>query len=288
VITESELQFVHEKAYIPEHLPEYVTSIVDAEPFLFKDFLLYRRKRGIVIVGYPLNYSLNEKNLQQPNLDVQAIGQTINQIVEQYKPTEVSAMAPALPPNFTECPTETDWFYFLDLTSFSPTKKLRNLLKKAERQLTIEVGKDFQREHHRLMQFFIRNHDLNKSSITIFERAHHCLRSETALLFSARNAHGELVAYCIGELGASRCAFYLFSVSTTQSRVPGASDLLLYRFVQEAKQTGKQFINLGLGINPGIAFFKKKWGALPLLKHVQWTFQPTIDEWWQHFLQFDF
>jgi hypothetical protein len=30
-----------------------------------------------------------------------------------------------------------------------------------------------------------------------------------------------------------------------------------------AKEENKKFVNLGLGINTGVTFFKKKWGGVP-------------------------
>jgi hypothetical protein len=49
--------------------------------------------------------------------------------------------------------------------------------------------------------------------------------------------------------------------------VPGASDLLFNEMVKLAQSEGKQAINLGLGIHPGIRRFKEKWGGQPFLAH---------------------
>ncbi|MFH1627942.1 MAG: hypothetical protein ABIE47_04380 [Pseudomonadota bacterium] len=32
-------------------------------------------------------------------------------------------------------------------------------------------------------------------------------------------------------------------------------------------EEGKKYINLGLGINPGVAFFKEKWGGVVFLPY---------------------
>ena len=45
------------------------------------------------------------------------------------------------------------------------------------------------------------------------------------------------------------------------------SDLLLAALIERSRQQGKRFINLGLGINPGIAAFKLKWGAEKFLHY---------------------
>ena len=41
----------------------------------------------------------------------------------------------------------------------------------------------------------------------------------------------------------------------------------------EAVRRGQSVLNLGLGIDGGITFFKKKWGAFELMPHLEtsWT-----------------
>ena len=38
--------------------------------------------------------------------------------------------------------------------------------------------------------------------------------------------------------------------------------------IDEAHRAGKRYLNLGLGINSGVTFFKTKWGGVPFLRHV--------------------
>ena len=44
MITAEEESTIEDHAYVPEHLPQYVTPISGAEPFLLDDFLAYRKK----------------------------------------------------------------------------------------------------------------------------------------------------------------------------------------------------------------------------------------------------
>jgi hypothetical protein len=83
----------------------------------------------------------------------------------------------------------------------------------------------------------------------------------------ARNARGELVAFDVADFGARAFAFYMFNFRSRQHNLPGASDLLLAHLIARAQAEGKRYVNLGLGIDTGIAFFKRKWGAVPFLKH---------------------
>ena len=49
---------------------------------------------------------------------------------------------------------------------------------------------------------------------------------------------------------------------------------LLNALLDEAAGRGHMLLNLGLGINPGVAFFKRKWNARPWLPYVEtsWEF----------------
>jgi hypothetical protein len=46
--------------------------------------------------------------------------------------------------------------------------------------------------------------------------------------------------------------------------------------LEEARQHGQTRMNLGLGVNAGISFFKRKWGAEPFLPYVEvsWEVKP--------------
>ena len=59
----------------------------------------------------------------------------------------------------------------------------------------------------------------------------------------------------------------MFNYSSDARYVPGASDLLLSEVVQQARAERKKYINLGLGINMGVTFFKRKWGGIPFLPY---------------------
>ena len=38
--------------------------------------------------------------------------------------------------------------------------------------------------------------------------------------------------------------------------------------IREASAQGKRFMNMGLGIDPGVTFFKTKWGGRPFLPYI--------------------
>ena len=63
--------------------------------------------------------------------------------------------------------------------------------------------------------------------------------------------------------------------SEAQRKQAAAADALLAALAAEGAERGHGLLNLGLGIHPGVAFFKKKWGASAFLPCVEtsWTLQ---------------
>jgi hypothetical protein len=68
----------------------------------------------------------------------------------------------------------------------------------------------------------------------------------------------------------------MFCFRNTDLAPPGSADLVLSGLLNEALQRGHTRMNLGLGVNAGIRFFKRKWGAEPFLPYVEasWELKP--------------
>jgi hypothetical protein len=66
----------------------------------------------------------------------------------------------------------------------------------------------------------------------------------------------------------------MFNFRSETRYVPGASDLLLSAVIGQAIAEEKKYLNLGLGINPGVAFFKEKWGGAVFLPHACCLYHP--------------
>jgi len=87
--------------------------------------------------------------------------------------------------------------------------------------------------------------------------------SDTALVLEARTVENKLSAYFVVDTAAEGFLTYLVGAHSKKDHVPHASDFLFHEMVALARETGKREINLGLGVNPGIARFKTKWGGIP-------------------------
>jgi len=256
MITADQLAYIEEYAYIPEHMTHYVTAISQAEPFLFGSYLAYSKKDLLIFIGYPLDKAFEEKKMEE----------ALNEARRRFNPREVLLTAPEIPSSIAgSTRSPSDYYYRLDLSILSISQKLRNMLKRAGRDLVVERGRKLDKEHDLMVKEFFNTHRVDEATQFIIKRIPKYLSSAPSVwVFSAREKGGALAAFDVAEFGARHYAIYMFNFTSRSHYVPGASDFLLYEVIKCAKEENKKFINLGLGINTGVAFFKKKWGGIPL------------------------
>jgi len=267
MITSAEQDYIEDHAYVPEHIPHYVTAISQTEPFLFEDFLTYFKKDHLIFVGYPLRESFDERKMMS----------SLDDVINRLKPEEVALTAPSISYSIAGCDrTLSDHYYRLDLAGLSISQKLRNMLNRAGREVHVEKNKNFDEEHRKMVNEFMNTHPIEEATRFIFERIHEYLSSSSsAWIFDARNKGGNLVAFDVAEFWPRHYALYMFNFTSEELYIPGASDLLLSEVIQLAKAEGKKYINLGLGINPGVIFFKKKWGGILFLPYTFCLYKPS-------------
>jgi len=255
MLTPEERNLIYQRAYLPEHLVDYVESISGAEAHIHCDHLYFTTGNHLIFIGYPLG---TQSNTQQ----------AYEFVCDRFQPATVALIAPQLWfPSHTCQNWREDTYYHLVLPvpHFHPDAAY--MVRRAARELQVVQGR-FAREHQKLVKGFLSGHKLAEEQRLIFERMPlYLTRSETARLLEARRPNGVLVAFTVTDLGAADYAFYLFNFRSTKEKVPGASDLLFHKMVCLAQEEGKKAINLGLGIHLGIRHFKEKWGATPFLAY---------------------
>jgi hypothetical protein len=266
VITAAEENFVVNRAYVPEHIPAYVVAISRAEPHLIGDYLCYQGEGSLVFIGYPLNSAFDEKAM------VEALAAAIS----RFSPDSVALTAPAISIPQKECRArDSDCYYRLELPALRPDKKVENMVRRASRELSVEISREIGEEHIRLIAEFLDSRRVDEGTAYIFERIPAYVSAvPTARVFDARDKHGNLAAFDVADFGARDYAFYQFNFVSKTRSAPGASDLLLHEVIRTVRMEGKPFLNLGLGIHEGIAHFKKKWGGIPFLKYEFCRYRP--------------
>ena len=270
MITTDQLAYIEEHAYIPEHMIHYVTAVSEAEPFLFGAYLAYFKKDLLIFIGYPFKEAFEEKKMEK----------ALNEARRRFKPREISLAAPKIPFSIRgPLQSPSDYYYRLDLSTLSISQKLRNMLKRADRDLVVERTKTFNEEHKEMVNEFLDTHLVDEATRFIYKRILEYLSSAPSVwVFNARKKDGILSAFDIAEFGAKHYAIYMFNFTSRSQYIPGASDLLLSEVIKSAKEENKKFVNLGLGINPGVTFFKKKWGGVPLYPYTFCHYSPSKRE----------
>ena len=261
MLTSEERNLIYQRAYLPEHLIDYVESISGAEAYLCYDHLCFTTGNHLIFIGYPLGTQSNTQRAYEFMCD-------------RFQPVTVAVIAPQLWFPSDTCQNWSEDAYYqlvLPVPHFHPD--VAYMVRRATRELQVVQGK-FGREHQKLVEEFLSGHELTQEQRLIFKRMpRYLLRSETARLLEARLQNGTLVAFTIMDLGAAEYAFYLFNFRSTKEKVPGASDLLFHKMVCLAQEDGKTAINLGLGIHTGVRHFKEKWGATLFLPYTSCLLQ---------------
>ncbi|MEM4693553.1 MAG: hypothetical protein QW655_03505 [Nitrososphaerota archaeon] len=244
--------------YVPEQIRDYFESISGLESSIRGSFLYYHNRDTIVLVGYPIIGEFREEEfvevLEKLRLDVRG---------------KLVVIAPKLPSIFTFENVKKDSYFRVKLPLVLKSKKLRYMVSRAERDLVIEVGRSLSREHFNLVNIFLSRSGVEEYMKFVCSRLDRYLASsQTAYVINAYNKSGRLIGFDIVDFASTRYSFYMFNfIDRGEGYVPGVSDILFYKLVQLSQEYGKQYVNMGLGVNEGVRKFKLKWGAEEFLPY---------------------
>jgi hypothetical protein len=276
MITPEEEEFIRERAYLPEHVLSYGASVSALEPFLTEGYLYFSRKGGsLVFIGYSLNQAQGSQKMEE----------VLRTVVDARHPADVAILAPSVPSDYGP-PIGKDHYYTLDLAELKITSKVANMVRRASQGLKISQGRNLTPDHLALIRDFCESRQINRDTRTIFQQIPAYLEaSPAAVVFTARDCNGNLAAFDVADFWATHCAFYMFNFRSYRHPLPGASDLLLHDVIAESISRGKSRVNLGLGINAGVTFFKTKWGACRFLPHESALCRSKPPSFFEHLLQ---
>ncbi len=275
------LQYINAQATTPDQLLSYVDAVSGAKSELFEDYIVHRQNNSLVLIGYPLQDPYNTKELDA----------VINKLLARKDAFEITVLAPIRPTIAPQKAISTeDAYWILPLPEPKLNVKVRNMLTRAEHEVDL-IKKSGQGAwtslHQELMLSYIRNKNLNQALCSIMQRlGTYIINSQDVMLFSAYTKNSQnLLAFALADFSSFSMAFYMFAFRQASSS-PGVADAVLYALLNEAKSRGFSQCNLGLGINSGIEFFKKKWGAKPSLPFVQtnWQIESQNKTWFSRFL----
>lgn len=260
MISPEETKYVLEKAYVPEHIVRLMTLVSGGEPFLLDRYLLFAGEDWAIVVGYPLEGAFSGEGLER------AVGGAC----KRFRPATLWLIAPEVPGSLTRPgdERESDDYYTLDLQRFEMKARLGVTVARASRTLTVDRGREISAAHEALIaEFLERESPAPRARALFLSMGKYVPRSETAVVLSARDQEGTLVAFYVVELAARAFATYVVGGHSKSRYVPGASDLLFFEMVKLAREHAKSYLHLGLGVNEGIRAFKTKWGGVPSLRY---------------------
>ena len=269
-------------ALTPDQLLPYVRAVSGLETRLCGGCALHHGGGHAVLVAYPAG---------QPE-DADAVDAAVAEAVvlpRLERLTVIAAVRPGAAPAQAESTEDAYWSLPLPLTvpPGRPGQKLRNLLRRATREISISQtggAGAWTAAHAALAEAFIerKGAQVDEGSSYIFRKlGDYLAQAPEARLFSARDAAGRLLACAIGDYSSFSTAGYMFAFRSPEAP-PGTADALLAALAAEGAERGHSHLNLGLGMGEGVSFFKKKWGATPFLRCVEtsWSPQPEKRRGW--------
>jgi uncharacterized protein YbaP (TraB family) len=240
------------KANVPEHSVSFMEAMSGGKAFLSGPYLFLAAEDWLVAIGYPLDGSDASP----------AFEKELARAIEQTGARKCWAACPQLPDRLKEHLRQRDCYYVLPLDTALPAR-LERMAEKAAASLRVEEAKDFTVEHRRLWAEFIQR-DLPPNVLELYARTESVLAQTPGLsLLNAWDANGHLAAALLIDSAPHRFATYLLGAHSRVHYTAHASDLLFREMVRRAREQGKEFIHLGLGVNDGIRRFKMKWGGRP-------------------------
>lgn len=275
-------------ALVPEQLVHYVRGVAGSELRFANGYAVYLAGGEAVLVAAPtadapdLDKYAGEEPEIAPELELERAIAEVSSWPGLTRLNVLGLVRPESAP--AEGYTETrDSYLVIDLPfgkpgdNFAgiPGQKLRNMLRRAARDLVIAV-EPWSTECQTLAKSYTGSRVLEAGTRFIFEHLEPYAAAPSVKIFTARGrADGKLHGFCIGDFTPFDTAFYMFAFRHPDA-TPGTADLLLHALVDEAQRQGHQRVNLGLAINGGIGFFKEKWGArrfMPLVES-SWALKP--------------
>ena len=260
MITFEQETHILKRGYVPEHSVRLMSRVSGGEPFIIDGCLCLKRKTWFICVGYPIDREFRSDLLEE----------TLNKIKGEFRAARISLIAPELPTSIAHScrERETDFYYTLNLHETTVRSGLKRAVDKARKDLSIERAAGLTDAHEGLIREFESRADLPPRVKRLFSRMPDYVgQEEGGIVLNAWDAGGRLTAFYVLDTAPERFASYVIGAHSKINYVKGASDALFFEMMSAAREWGKDYLHLGLGVNRGIRQFKKKWGGQPTIPY---------------------
>lgn len=279
------------RAAVPEHSVGFMRAMSGGEAFVEGDYLFLAADDWLMGIGYPLlppaSGAAGEGREpggapwplfpagEDAGKNAAAFDAALQRAVAARGPRACFAVAPLLPERLQAHVDNRDEIFVLDAAAPVPAP-LRRHVRQAADLLTVTEDRLFTPGHRRLWAEFMGRADLRPNVRELYARTEAVLAASRASadaagngppaldlrLLSALDADGNVTAALLLDYSPERFCAYIIGAHSRLHYSPHATDLLFASLLERCRAEGKAYIHLGLGVNEGIARFKRKWGGL--------------------------
>lgn len=259
-----------EQARIPEHSVQFMAAMSGGRPLSQDSYLFLHADDWLLAVGYPMHPDNNDDCPE-------SFDQALRKVRNYTKAHNCWAISPKLPKRLRPHRVNRDVYYTLHASHAVPNR-LSRLADQASSLLSVEIGRTFTAGHRRLWAEFTSRTALPPNVHELYVRTEQVLpQCPDLYLLNAWDKHGNLAACLLLDTAPRAFLSYLLGAHSRQHYTPYASDLLFREMIRLAREHGKKYLHLGLGVNPGIRRFKTKWGAIPGIAYEMAEWKESAD-----------
>ncbi|MDL2267719.1 TraB/GumN family protein [Desulfovibrio sp. OttesenSCG-928-G15] len=263
-------------ALVPEHSIPFMRSMSGGRPLVCGNYLFFASDDWLMAIGYKLDSvaahrlyadATSDRTLVDAVYDHASFQSALHAVLEQTGAERCFAVAPDFPERIAPYIENSDSFYILP-TDGQPPQALRGPLARAAKKLTIREGRVFTPEHRRLWAEFLGRVTMRPTARALYAKTEETLAlvregksGADLLLLDALDESGTIAASLLLDFSPDLFCAYIIGAHSRQTYSAHATDLLFAHMLELARQRGKKYIHLGLGVNEGITRFKRKWGG---------------------------
>ena len=289
------------RAVVPEHSALFMETMSGGRAFCEEGFLFLTADDWLMGVGYPFTdaageggpgWEKNARDAARCEDSAVAFGAALDKAIARTGAVSCWAVAPRLPDALRDSVDERNVLYVLGTDAAVPAA-LRGTVRAAGARLRVTEDREFTPEHRRLWAEFLGRVSMRPNVRELYARTEAVLAASRALsgereggpadglerplldlrLLSAWDGQGRLAASLLLDYSAGEFCSYIIGAHSRRHYAPHATDLLFAAMLESCRREGKRYIHLGLGVNEGIARFKRKWGGRAVLPYemAAWT-----------------
>lgn len=175
-------RYAADRAYVPEHMTDYVRAVSGAEAYMVGPCIFYEQGGYLAFIGYPL----------EGTFELEYVKRLVDKAIKELRPCAVSYIAPER--MYVRDDAEesgSDEYFRIPAQETSRPPKVDNMVRRADRELTVSVTKKWTDGHQNLLSYFLKSHPLDEAAQSIYVRvSDYVASSPTALLFNGLDPGG--------------------------------------------------------------------------------------------------